>query len=162
MYRLGFLGALSVFCWLAAGSAAAHDCDHHGHHYYYYYDDCWGNGPNYRQDNGRQYTNGPTPAAVMDQRTFEGRIAEVVYLPGATPETAMVEIRLQAGSQTTLVRLAPSGFLRQSGMLLREGETITVRGYSVAGLEGDLIVATEIRHGDKTLNLRDSRGRSAW
>jgi hypothetical protein len=74
----------------------------------------------------------------------------------------MVEIRLQAAGQARVVRLAPSGFLKQGGLLLREGDTVKVKGYHVDSMEGDLLVATEIYKGDKSLSLRDSRGRPAW
>lgn len=95
-------------------------------------------------------------------RTVEGRITEVVYLPGATPDSGLVEVNMQSAGQTQLIRLAPAGFLRQSGLLLREGDTVIVKGFPVAGMEGDLLVATELHKGDKTLSLRDTRGRPAW
>ena len=95
-------------------------------------------------------------------RTAEGKITEVVYLPGATPDGGMVEVRLQSAGQNQLIRLAPVGFLKQSGLLLREGDTVIVKGFPVAGMEGDLLVATELHKGEKTLSLRDTRGRQAW
>jgi hypothetical protein len=95
-------------------------------------------------------------------RTAEGKITEVVYLPGATPDGGMVEVRLQSAGQSQLIRLAPVGFLKQSGLLLREGDTVIVKGFRVAGMEGDLLIATELRKGEKTLSLRDPRGRPAW
>jgi hypothetical protein len=94
--------------------------------------------------------------------TTEGKIAEIDYLPGATPDSGMVEVHLQAAGQSQLIRLAPVGYLKQSGLVLREGDTLTVRGFRVAGMEVDLLVATEIHKGEKVLSLRDSRGRPAW
>ena len=95
-------------------------------------------------------------------RTAEGKITEVIYLPGATSDSGMVEVRLQSVGKSQLIRLAPVGFLKQSGFLLREGETVTVVGFPVAGMEGDLLVATELHKGEKTLSLRDAQGRQAW
>jgi hypothetical protein len=46
--------------------------------------------------------------------------------------------------------------------VLREGDTITVKGNAVAGMEGDLVVATEVHKGDKSLSLKDRRGQPAW
>jgi hypothetical protein len=83
-------------------------------------------------------------------QTLEGKITEVDYLPGATAD------------QTKLVRLAPAGFLKQSGILLREGDTVTVKGFPVSGMEGDLIVAAEVHKGEKSVSLRDTSGRPAW
>ena len=61
-----------------------------------------------------------------------------------------------------VVRLAPSGLLKRGGMLLQEGDTVMVKGFPVAGMEGDLIVAAEIQGRDKQLTLRDARGRPVW
>ena len=95
-------------------------------------------------------------------RTADGKITEVVYLPGATPDSGKVEVRLQSAGQSQLIRLGPVGFLKRSGVLLREGDTISVKGFPIAGMEGDLLVATELHKGEKTLSLRDTRGRPAW
>ena len=104
----------------------------HGDHHYYSQGNC---GPNYRQ----------------------GAIRQSAAVAGPS-----VTARLQSGGQTTLIKLAPSGYLRNSGMRLREGETIAVKGFLVMGLEGDLLVATEIHQGDRNLSLRDIHGRSGW
>jgi hypothetical protein len=95
-------------------------------------------------------------------RTAEGKITEVVYLPGTTADSGMVEVRLQSAGQNQLIRLAPVGLLKQSGLLLREGDTVIVKGFPVSGMEGDLLVATELHKGDKTVSLRDTRGRPVW
>lgn len=87
---------------------------------------------------------------------------EVVYLPGATADAGMVELRLQSGGQTNLIRLAPSGFLTQGGLVLREGDTASVKGFAVVGMEGDVIVASEVHKGDKSLSIRDMRGQPTW
>lgn len=44
-----------------------------------------------------------------------------MYLPGATPETAMVEVRLAGEGKAVPVRLGPAGFLKQAGMSVKEG-----------------------------------------
>ena len=83
-------------------------------------------------------------------------------MPGATEDGGMVEIRLQTAGQARVVRFEPTWFLKQGGLLLRKGDTVKVKAYPVASMEGDLLVATEIYKGDKSLSLRDSRGRPAW
>ncbi len=74
----------------------------------------------------------------------------------------MVEARVLVGGRTTQVQLAPVGLLKQSQLLLREGDTVSVTGFEVSGMDGDLLVATEIRKGDKRVVLRDTRGRPVW
>ena len=155
MTRVGIIGVI-VLGWLGVIPAPGHDCGHHR-----YCDGCW--------DCGRHgCAGGPSAraSALSDQtaklQTVEGKVAEVDYLSGATADSGMVEIRVQVAGQAKLVRLAPAGFLRQSGLQIREGDAIAVKGYPVTGMDGDLIVATDIRKGDTALSLRDARGRPVW
>jgi hypothetical protein len=74
----------------------------------------------------------------------------------------MVEARVVADARATLVRLAPVGLLKQSQLVLREGDTVSVTGFDVSEMDGDLVVAIEIRKGDKRVVLRDPRGRPVW
>jgi hypothetical protein len=80
---------------------------------------------------------------------------------GHAPCTGLVPA-LQSGGQSNLVRFAPVGFLKHGGLRLREGDTISIKGFPVAGMDGDLLVATELRKGEKTLSLRDELRRTAW
>jgi hypothetical protein len=104
---------------------------------------------------------GPPPWAGQWE-TLEGKIAEVIYLPGAAPETALVEVRLQLGERVMVARLAPADFLKRGEVVLKEGDSISVTGYRVAGFEGELLIATEVRKGGKSVTLRDQRGRPRW
>jgi len=159
MKWLEILGLFLFIGWLAPTPAVGQGCCHHDHHYgdCWDCDHCWHHGPAV----ARQFSSG-SAGTTANVQTLEGRIGEVVYLPGPTPDSAMVELRLQSGGQTNLVRLAPSGFLKQGGLILREGDTVSVKGFVVAGMEGDLVVATEVHKGDKILSLRDTRGRPTW
>jgi hypothetical protein len=49
--------------------------------------------------------------------------------------------------------------LKKKGLVLREGDTISLTGYAVTGMEGELLVAVEIRKGEQRIALRDARGR---
>jgi len=160
MKWLGILGAFSLFLWFGVAQAAGQGCCHHGHHG----DDCWDGAHCCHQGSpaGRQFSGPASSTATAKAQTVEGKIVEVVYLPGATADGGMVELRLQSGGQTNLIRLAPSGFLKQGGLVLREGDTVSVKGFAVAGMEGDLIVASEVHMGDKSLSLRNLRGEPAW
>ena len=161
MKARGVLAIILMTCWFGAVPAAAHDCCHHDQHC------ASGNDCNHDCDHGgaqgSRHCCDWTPAAgATDLRTAEGKITEIDYLPGATPDSGMVEVRLQSAGQNQLIRLAPVGFLKQSGLLLREGDTVMVKGFPIAGMEGDLLVATELHKGEKALSLRDTRGRQAW
>lgn len=143
--------------------AYGHGCGHHrGCGYYGHDHGCYGCGS---WSGATRWANPParslqgTPANVQ---SLEGKVAEVVYLPGVTPDTAMVELKVLAGSDPVLVRLGPAGFLKQGQLNLKEGDTINVSGYRVSAGDGELLVASEISKQGKTLRLRDRWGRPAW
>ena len=135
-----------------------HDCDHHAHHY----DDCG--------DCDHHYYSGPqarrqgwdSQGTTETLQTLQGKIVEVIYLPGSAADNGMVEIRVQSAGQTKLIRLAPSGFLKHGGWRCREGDAVSVTGFAVSGMEEELIVAIDVHVGDRVLSLRGPRGRPAW
>ena len=158
-----FLASILFIGCFGMAPAVGLDCCHHGDHC----DDCDTHHGAYsadccRRGQGSGHWHGTASGASAHLQTTEGKIAEIEYLPGATPDSGMVEVHLQSAGPFQLIRLAPVGYLKQSGLVLREGDTLTVKGFRVAGMEGDLWVATEIHKGEKTLSLRDSRGRPAW
>jgi len=137
--------------------AIGHDCwgDHHcenGWDYYHH-----GNRPAARQQ-GRMSPSDATPAL----KVIDGKITEIIYLPGASADRAMVEIRMTAGAGLLLIQLAPVGLLKQSQLVLKEGDAVSVTGFEVSAMDGDLLVATEIHKADKRVVLRDTRGRPIW
>ena len=150
MKMLGIVGIISAAGFFAAAPATGHECHHNQH-----WSDC--------SDSGHY----SCPHRIANRgavalQTLEGKIAEVVYLPGATEDSGLVEVRLQSTAQGQLIRLAPTAFLKENGFLLKEGDSVTVKGFPVNGMEGHLLVATEIRKGDKSLSLRDASGQPAW
>ena len=152
------LGAISAFAMFTAVPAIGHECCHHDQHC----DDCWDCGHHPRQQVRPNRSFVDPSDATPTLQTLEGKITEVVYLPGATQDTGSVEVRLQSSGQSRLIRLAPAGFLKRSGLLLREGDTVMVKCFPVSGMEGDLMVATEVHKGEKIVALRDPSGRPAW
>ena len=156
MKVLGIVGVISAFGFFATTPATGHDCHHDQH-----WSDCWDCGHYSRQSPTANRGIG-VPGGTVALQTLEGKIAEVVYLPGVTEDSGLVEIRLQSSTQSRLIRLAPTGFLKERGLLLREGDAVTVKGFAVNGMEGNLLVATEVHKGEKTVSLRDESGRPAW
>jgi hypothetical protein len=157
MKLLRMVSAIPLVVLFSGISAAGHDCGYYGHHY----GDCPDCDHAYQgPPASRQWRNSPVTTA--DLQTFDGKIVEVIYLPGAAADSGMVEVRIQSADQIKLIRLAPTGFLKQASLSLREGDSLRVTGFAVKGMDGDLIVATEVRSGDHVLRLRDARGRSAW
>ena len=149
--------AVFVLSCLLISPAAGHDCrggDHCG--------DDW-NCDHHGSRSALQSPRSVSPSyAATAPRVVDGKISEIIYLPGVTADSAMVEVRVFADARATLVRLAPVGLLKQSQLVLREGDTVSVTGFDVGGMDGDVVVAIEIRKGDKRVVVRDPRGRPVW
>ena len=107
-------------------------------------------------------SGGATQAAAPAGSSYQGKVVEVVYLPGSTPESAMVEVRLSAGRGIVHARLATTGFLRNSGVALKEGDSIAVSGYWVRAGDDEMLVASELTKDGRTIQLRNRSGRPAW
>ena len=111
---------------------------------------------------GAQSKDGGPANRAVNLRPLEGKIVEVIYLPGMTPESGMVDVRVQTGSGVNLVRLAPSGFLKQGGLRLQEGDSVAIEAFPVAAMKGDLMVATKVQGNGLEVRLRDSSGQPLW
>jgi len=152
--QLPISNAVLLLSCLLISPAAGHDC-WGGHH-------CGGGWScaHHGSRSAQQSQGSASPATAL--KAVDGKVSEIIYLPGATADSTMVEARVSTGAQATLVRLAPVGLLKQGQLALREGDTVSVTGFEVSGMEGDLVVATEIRKGDQRVVLRDSRGQPVW
>jgi hypothetical protein len=88
------LGISALICCLGALPATGHDCCHHSHHC----NDCCDG--NYDCCYAAQTNRNSSAAApyfrATDLQTIEGKITEIIYLPGATPDSGTVEARLQS------------------------------------------------------------------
>ena len=160
MKKHGTFGIIAFICCLSAVPALGHDCGRHDHHCG---DCCEGYRDSCHGSQADRNSTGVAPSSgVANLQNLDGKISEIDYLPGSTPDTGMVEVRMQSAGQSELISLAPCGFLKLSGLHLKEGDTVTLKGFRVAGMQGDLIVATAIQRGDKSLALRDSHGQPLW
>ena len=131
------ISAAALLLVLLAIPAYAHHCRHHG---------C------------RHCDSRARPAGATAPTALKGEIAEVIYVPGS----GSVEVILRAGSKTTTVKLAPSRFLKDNGIGLKEGQTLELKGFWVDTADGDLFIATSITTGSGDVILRNSRGRPRW
>ncbi|WP_071517967.1 hypothetical protein [Geitlerinema sp. PCC 9228] len=135
-----------------------------------------GRGPHH----GRGPGNGPgrmyNPATV---ETIRGTVREkLTYTPnnrnwgggGNQNQTSTmpqgIHLRLQPSngsqSETMLVRVGPSWYLNEAGMPLEAGSRIEVTGSRVNFAGTEQMVASQIRHQDRVVTLRDENGIPQW
>jgi hypothetical protein len=158
--------ALVLGIWFAHGvPLLAYQCGHHhcGNDGDCYDDDCHGCG--HHSSYSRRAVSpdeGRSARVRAPEQSREGKVVEVVYLPGSTKDTAMVEIRLMVGTERIQARLGPTGFLKQNQMDVHEGDTVSLTGYWVTAGDGEMLVVNRVTKQGKMLQLRDGWGRSAW
>ena len=71
-----------------------------------------------------------------------------------------VHVRFEA--ETLIVHVGPTPYLSQKGFTFAEGDQIEVIGSKVKFEGKDILVAREIKKGDKMLTLRNRRGVPVW
>jgi hypothetical protein len=90
---------------------------------------------------------------------LSGTIAEILAL---SEGSSVVQAWIKAPSETVLVRLGPSSFLKKKGFNLQEGDSISVKGFRSTAARSGLLIATEIEAEGKTLLLRTEHGQPLW
>ncbi len=71
-------------------------------------------------------------------------------------------LRLKTATETVLVHLGPAEALAQYNFAPKPGDALTVTGSKLTTGQGTVIVAAEVKAGDRTITLRDSLGRPTW
>lgn len=72
------------------------------------------------------------------------------------------QLRLKTATETVLVHLGPAEALAQYNFAPKPGDTLTVTGSKITTGQGPVILAAEVKAGDRTITLRDSQGRPTW
>lgn len=153
------LAALIVLIsWFQIPPANALQCGHHG------CSDCYGCADDDHGGCGhhRSWMGRGNQGSHATDASLEGKVIEVVYLPGATQETATVEARLPSDTEEILARLGPIGFLHSKELDLREGDTISVSGYWVSSGTDRILVARKVARANRSVELRDEWGDPLW
>jgi sporulation protein YlmC with PRC-barrel domain len=100
-------------------------------------------------------TKGFNPQTV---ETVNGRVQNVNR---DAPEGAFFNLEV-SGSEICKVVLGPATHLQAQNFELRGGDEVTVKGSKVTMAGQKVILATEVKKGDKTLRLRDEKGTPLW
>ncbi|MGB8493234.1 MAG: hypothetical protein WCE53_02425 [Candidatus Acidiferrum sp.] len=69
---------------------------------------------------------------------------------------------LKTDKESLTVLVGPSGFVKEKNFAFAKGDQIEVTGSKVKYNNTDVIIAREIKKGDKTLTLRDEKGIPEW
>ena len=103
--------------------------------------------------------------ALFDTKTIETLHGVVVSIENVTPMPGMrpgVELQLKTNKWLIPVHLGPLWYLENQDIDIKPDDQVDVTGSRIFCQGQDVIAATEIRHGDKVIKLRDSKGIPLW
>jgi hypothetical protein len=108
----------------------------------------------------------PKPPEPVYDRAREvvvrGAVEEVRSPTGRFNPLSVQQIVVLTESGPVLVQLAPSSYLKSKDFSCIKGDTVEVTGARAAIGEQQVVLARQVRAGDKTVTLRDADGRPVW
>ena len=111
----------------------------------------------------------PQPAPMYDTKTeakFNGTVeaVEKVTGPARSGRRGMggTHLTLKTASETLAVHLGPSAFMTDQKVDIVKGDALEILGSRVTIDKESVVLAREIKKGEKTWTLRDASGRPLW
>ena len=103
--------------------------------------------------------------ALYDPKTVETVSGKIVSIDNITPMPGMrpgVEIQLRTSKSLIPIHLGPLWYLENQDIDLKPDDVVEVTGSRVFCVNQDVIMANEVRHGDKSIKFRDAKGHPLW
>jgi sporulation protein YlmC with PRC-barrel domain len=109
---------------------------------------------------GSEYNSQFNPAAV---ETVQGTVQSVgtFRLEGTSIPGLSLQIRTDDGRMLT-VHAGPYPYVEHQNIMFHPGDKVTITGAPARWNGRDIVMASQIRRGDKTLMLRDDQGKPQW
>ena len=104
-------------------------------------------------------TSTRTSSIRTPSRDFSGTVSRIWH--HAQGDLTQIAVRTEDG-RTYTVAIAPSWYLDNYGLNLREGDNVMVRGSRISVNGRPLIIATRLRTDNQTLRLRERDGTPLW
>jgi hypothetical protein len=115
---------------------------------------------------------GAQPGRIYDPKnvvTIQGQVEKVEIKPRpgrlggeGKPGQQAQRVYLKTDQGTVLVHLGPTRFLEEQQFAPKVGDTLSVTGSKFTTGKGNIVLAAEVKSGDKTLTLRDAQGVPVW
>jgi hypothetical protein len=95
--------------------------------------------------------------------TLSGTVIEVERLaPRRFERLSQVDLLLKTEGQTVMVQLGPQSWLAQQNFDLAPGDWVTIKGSRIDRPRRNLLIAAEVKKGNRVWLLRDENGRPLW
>ncbi len=103
---------------------------------------------------------GYNPATV---EILDGQVMAVNRsVPKKEGQPVQITLVLKTDRETISVNVGPASYVDQQGITFVAGDVLQVKGSRVDRPRRTVIIAGEIKKGDKVLRLRDASGRPVW
>lgn len=91
-----------------------------------------------------------------------GKIADIKFTGKDNSESKGMELVLQSDEKKIAVHLGPVWYMNMQREKLEKGDVITVKGSRVSMNHRPVMIAEELKLGNKVLKLRDPNGHPHW
>lgn len=108
---------------------------------------------------------GPPDFSPQKLVTVKGTVALVQEQSGAGPGGArhtILMLSLKTDTGMVGVHLGPSAYFKAENISFKEGEVLEVTGAQMTTPTGIMLLASQIKQGDRVLKLRDEQGNPVW
>jgi hypothetical protein len=103
---------------------------------------------------------------MWEPKTIETLSGDVValekYIPGRGGSAYGLRLSLKTGTETIPVVLGPVWYIEEQHIKFEVNDKIEVKGSKMSIQGQPMIIAQEIKTGDKILRLRDDQGTPLW
>jgi hypothetical protein len=97
---------------------------------------------------------------------LSGQVSAVenVMPPDRTGRQGMggLHLTLKTSTESVVVHLGPAAFLKEKNFVVAVGDDLEILGSRVKLGDESVLIAREIKQGERTLTLRDASGRPLW
>jgi hypothetical protein len=101
-------------------------------------------------------------AAAPEEKTFSGTVEKVNQRYCEICRCEEVTLTLKTQTEVLEVRVGPKPYLEEHDFAISRGDMIDITGIRFREAKRMVVLASEIRKGGDTLNLRGKFGRPAW
>ncbi len=91
--------------------------------------------------------------------TVSGEVTEVQKMPGMA---AGVHLQVKTDKETLSVIMGPASYLEQQKVTLAAGDKVEIKGSRVKHPQRAMLIAGELKKGDRVVKLRDEQGKPLW
>jgi hypothetical protein len=104
----------------------------------------------------------PQKAAAPEEQVFSGMVEKVNQRDCEICRCVEISLTLKTKTERLEVRLGPKPYLEERDFVVSRGDSIDITGVRFREAGKIVVLASEVRKGGETLNLRGKSGRPAW